>query len=81
MYLSTDVHYTTWHLFPFAIGQMVLFTSPEDMILGQPVVLQHRKEVTSTAAANKLKTINRLVSSSLGYQPDKVSLLSQGLGQ
>ena len=51
---------------------MVLFTSPEDMLIGQSVVLQHRKEITSERAATRLKTVNRLVSSSLDYQPVKV---------
>jgi hypothetical protein len=53
-------------------GQMVLFTSPEDMVIGQSVALQHRKEITSETAATRLKTVNKLVSSSLGYEPNKV---------
>ena len=53
-------------------GQMVLFTSPEDMVIGQSVVLQHRKEITSETAATRLKTVNKLVSSSLNYEPNKV---------
>lgn len=53
---------------------MVLFTSPEDMIIGQAVTM-HRKQVTSETAAKKLKTVNNLVSSTLTYQPDKVDIV------
>ena len=56
----------------YVSGQMVLFTSPEDMMVGHTVVLQHRKEVTSEQAASRLKTVNKLVSSSLGYQAASV---------
>ena len=57
-------------------GQMVLFTSPEDMIVGQSVTLQHRQEVTSATAAQRLRTVNTLVSSSLDYEPAKVSCMT-----
>ena len=52
---------------------MVLFTSPEDMVVGQSVTLQYRKDITSAAAARRLKTVNKLVSSSMDYEPAKVS--------
>ena len=51
----------------------MLFTSPEDMVVGQSVTLQHRKEITSAAAARRLKTVNKLVSSSMDYEPAKVN--------
>ena len=51
----------------------MLFTSPEDMIVGQSVTLQHRKEVTSATAARRLKTVNRLVTSSMEYEATKVT--------
>ena len=50
----------------------MLFTSPEDMIIGHSVTLQHRKEVTSASAARKLRTVNKLVSSTMDYEPTKV---------
>ena len=60
--------------FVYTTGQMVLFTSPEDMVIGQSLAL-HRREGTSQSAAAQLKTVPKLVSSSLAYQPDKVRIL------
>ena len=57
--------------YPTLSGKMVLFTSPEDMIIGQSAAL-HRREGTSQAAASHLKTVPNLVSSSLAYHPEKV---------
>ena len=42
------------------------------MIIGHSVTLQHRKEVTIASAARKLRTVNKLVSSTMDYEPAKV---------
>ncbi len=45
---------------------MVLFTSPEDMIIGSTVSFNQR-EITSQQAAVELKTTGRLLESAMDY--------------
>ena len=53
---------------------MVLFTAPEDMIIGQPCRLHH-KSLTTHNAADKLKTTTELKESVLKYDTERVSPL------
>ena len=48
---------------------MVLFTAPEDMIMGSTCHI-HKREVTSQVAARDLKTTRNLRDSALSYGKD-----------
>ena len=51
-------------------GQIVLFTAPEDMVLGQACQL-HSREVTSRETAHRMKSSQSLVQSALAYGSQK----------
>ncbi|KAL5475768.1 hypothetical protein EMCRGX_G025618 [Ephydatia muelleri] len=51
-------------------GQIVLFTAPEDMVLGQACQL-HSREVTSRETAHQMKSSQSLVQSALAYGSQK----------
>ena len=62
---TTHTHtYTNTHT-----GKLVLFTAPEDMIIGRACHV-YEKEITSKYAARDLRTTSGLMGSALGYSPE-----------
>ena len=56
---------------------MVLFTSPDDMVIGRSCQV-HQREVTSKQAARELRTTENLVNTALNYKTEKVRSLPTG---
>ena len=56
---------------------MVLFTSPDDMVIGRSCQV-HQREVTSKQAARELRTTENLVNTALNYKTEKVRYLPTG---
>ena len=54
---------------------MVLFTSPDDMVIGRSCQV-HQREVTSKQAARELRTTDNLVNTALNYKAEKVHYLT-----
>ena len=54
---------------------MVLFTSPDDMVIGRSCQV-HQREVTSKQAARELRTTDNLVNTALNYKAEKVRYLT-----
>ena len=52
----------------------MLFTSPEDMIMGKSCQL-HQKEVTTQRAARDLKTTSNLVDAAMNFEMEKVQYM------
>ena len=64
-------------LLPPLSGPMVLFTSPDDMVIGRSCQV-HQREVTSKQAARELRTTENLVNTALNYKSEKVRYLPTG---
>jgi len=54
-------------------GQMVLFTSPDDMVIGRSCQV-HQREITSRQAARELRTTENLINTALNFRAEKVDL-------
>lgn len=54
-------------------GQMVLFTSPDDMVIGRSCQV-HQREITSRQAARELRTTENLINTALNFRTEKVDL-------
>jgi len=53
-------------------GQMVLFTSPDDMVIGRSCQV-HQREITSRQAARELRTTENLINTALNFRAEKGS--------